>query len=183
MGRRISIHRPNAKVRGVKRRLRALDKWAESFAGHIPYLDDRYHNYKIPVLDRLVEGPTATSETQKAALKSLLKAAAHLAKNNRARDWQTGEIVKPEYYRVAVLMNLPDMFSSEVTVFYDRDYYNTFYRDGRVDEGMNKPSELFGIELPNGFVECGAIAHIPYEDDDGEEHVFTSHGWTIGQPL
>lgn len=58
--RRISINRPKEKVRGIKRRLRVLDKWADSFEGYFPseYAHEKYWNWKLPVLDRLVGPPT-----------------------------------------------------------------------------------------------------------------------------
>jgi hypothetical protein len=117
--RQLSVNRYKAKVRGVERRLRALDRWVEDFADIEPYHEGRrYFNYRIPVLDRLVSPPTTTKEIQKRATTSLLKAATHLQKSSLRKALP--------YYRVAVLLVLPRMFYSEVTVFYSEDYYNSF---------------------------------------------------------
>jgi len=180
MGRRLSIHRPTAKVRGVDRRLRALDRWADGFAGYEPYVDERYMNHKIPVLDRLVNPPTTTAAIQEKALASLLKAADYLSRSP----------VKEQvpYYRACVLMGLPDMFHSEVTAYYDEDYYRSFWRsDQMLDPKVL--TESFDVTIPDGFEVCGYI--VPFEvdfddikgvrtDEEGRYWI-DEERWVIGQ--
>ncbi|UZE21773.1 DUF3916 domain-containing protein [Pseudomonas sp. B21-056] len=108
------------KLRGIPRRLRALERWAARFKGnYFPrrYEDQRYDHWKIPVHVFLVQGPQASIEVQAFCVQQLLEAAAHLS---RAADRSQG------YYRVACLLTWPWLHQSEVTVFYDRDYYLGF---------------------------------------------------------
>ena len=79
MNRRINVTKRQPKIRGIKRRLQALDYWANSFRGYFPVkCDDRYWNYKIPALDILVNRPTTTTKIQRRCTKALIEAAHHL---------------------------------------------------------------------------------------------------------
>nr|WP_285961311.1 DUF3916 domain-containing protein [Pseudomonas tohonis] len=78
------------KLRGVHRRLRALERWAAGFQGQFhPRGQDmaRYLNWKIPVPNTLVQGPQARIEHQAFCVQQMLEAAAHLS---RAADRSQG---------------------------------------------------------------------------------------------
>ena len=174
--RRISLYRYRGKLRGVKRRLRALDAWAESFNGFTPSYDGRkFLNYKIPVLDRLVEHPTTKLNIQTKAFASLIKAARHLAENK--------DSCNAPYYRVAVLLVLPNMFNSEVTLFFDRDYYKGFNHTQNLLPDHKRPSALFNVSVPDDFTEIGCL--VEWEDEYDEDEVFkvSQEWWTVGQPM
>lgn len=173
--RRLSFYRHKAKVRNPARHLRALRAWAESARGKYPSrIEDKYLNWKIPVLDRLVEPPTAKPEWQAHALESLLIAARHFAEAKpeaeQGRSW------------VAVLVCLPNMWSSEVTVFFDREYYESFLRG---DDAMKHRSlcREMGLALPPGMVEAGSTARWKEEDEDGRIVHRSEEHWTIGEPV
>lgn len=173
--RRLSVHRPNAKVRNPARHLRALRAWAESAKGKYPSRkEDKYVNWKIPVLDRLVDVPTARHEWQAQALESLLIAARHFVE------------AKPETEKgsswVAVLVGFPNMWSSEVTVFFDRDHYKSFLG---VDEQMRRRSicEEMGLTVPAGMIEAGSMAIWEEEDEQGRLFQASEERWTIGEPI
>lgn len=175
--RRLSIHRAFGKVRGMGRRLRALDRWARSLGDSLPepYEHQPFWHCKIPVLDRLVEPPTTRPAIQRQALQSLLLAAANLAEACAASD-------KP-YCRAAVLLTLPYLFQSEVTLFYDRDYYQGFYYHKNLLPESQKPSRRYGLTLPPGFVELGNEVEWEDHTEDGELVKFSEQWWTIGQKL
>lgn len=171
--RKISINRPNEKLRGVQRRLKALDLWADSMIHEIPYhKDQKYWNYKIPVLDRLVCPPTTNNEIQSRALSSLLKAASHLANSSLSNELP--------YYRVAVLLVLPNMFASEVTAFFDKTYYESFFYENSLLPNNEQPSEIFEIDLPPGIEQRGTLVEWDDEYEDGEIVKCSEKWWTIG---
>lgn len=178
MVRRLSIDRPTAKVRGVDRRLRALDRWADGFAGYEPYLDERYMNHKIPVLDRLVAPPTTTEEIQGRAIRSLIKAATYLS-HSPVKD-------EVPYFRAAVLLTLPDMFPSEVTAFYSEEYYRGFWHEGTLDP--SDVLERYELAIPEGFEIRGALVpnEIDWDQkgmrvDEAGRRWLDEEWWTIGQ--
>lgn len=173
--RRVSIHRAYAKVRGLKRHINALDQWAQNADTWNPEVsehDDFWHR-RIPVLDRLVNPPTTTYRIQRQAINALLLAAQKLS--DKLKD-------RPEC-RIAVLLTLPDLFQSEITVFFDQDYYKTFYYQQDLLPDTQKPSKLFNLELPPSFVELGNLVEWQTETEDGDTIQCSEQWWTIGQAL
>ena len=171
--RRISVYRDKAKVRGIERRFKALEKWANDFEGkHVVTDEENYYNFKIPVLDRLVNPPKATHEHQKRAIECLLTAAGHLVKAREDSD--------REYYKVAVLLVLPNLFQSEVTVFFSKSYYQGFYNHSNPLPKDSAPSLQFNINIPESFNECGGTVEWDDEYEDETVHV-KEQWWTIGQ--
>ena len=174
--RRISINRPRAKVRGVERRLRALDKWADSFEGYFPseYSQEKYWNWKLPVLDRLVEPPTTNHEIQACCAQALLRAAKHLFE------------AKPEGYDQAVvsaLITYPDMFSSEICVFFDRGYFDSFFDRNSEWQSLSaipdrKLSNSLSLEVPSPFIQSGYLYRTK-DEWEGEVTTYEGEWWSF----
>ncbi len=174
--RKLSINRPKEKVRGVKRRLVAIDAWADSFEGYFPseYKNESYWNYKIPVLDRLVNPPTTSSAIQRHCVLAMFRAMKHLSD------------AQPDACKDAVITALikhPYMFGSELCIFFDREYYQSFYGRNNVHQSVNCISE--GVELSNrlNFVvpkilkEKGYI-HRFTDDLEGEWKQYEEEWWS-----
>ena len=151
--RRRSFARPTEKLRGVERRLRALDRWADSFEGTFPV---RRHgepcwNCKLPVLDRLVAPPQTRPQIQSRAAAALLRAADRLRESRPAGAHDA---------LVTALVTWPDMFFSELCVFLDEDHLGWFFtRDessgSLVPTSRPSLSRTLGFEVPAGFDERG----------------------------
>jgi hypothetical protein len=157
----------NKKLRNIPRHLRALEHWAASFSGEFhPRFDEheRYSNWKIPVINTLVEGPQARIEVQAFCVQQLLEAAAHLS---RAADRSQG------YYRVACLLTWPWLHQSEVTVFYDREYYLSFLGQHNSLAPIHL-SDTLALDVPEQFIEQG---HDVTQDDDEVDVQW----WCIGE--
>jgi hypothetical protein len=175
--RRISVHRPDAKVRNPAGQVRALRHWAESFAGYFPveHAAQRYMNWKIPVLDRLVRPPTTTPAIQAQCAQCLIDAAAHVA------------LAKPAdmaHARTVAIIDLPDMFGSEVCVFFDEPYFQSFadrtsewQRWTPLSKSRNLIEQM-GLRLPDGLVVAG-FAEMIRDEETGE----ASEGevWLVGE--
>lgn len=173
--RRISFYRPKEKLRGIKRRLIALDKWADSFEGYFPseYSSENYWNWKIPILDRMVNTPTTTKELQVHCANAMLRAASHIEKS------------RPEESKsaiVTVLLTYPDMFSSEICVFFDKEYYEGFFERSGEEQKLTKLSsgslvQDLGLVLPKGFNEVGY--HCVIKDEwEGKVSVYEEDWWS-----
>lgn len=156
----------NKPLRGLH--LRAIERWASSFRNTFyprPMDNRRYTNWKIPVHEALVQGPQARIEVQASCIQQLLEAATHLSK---AADRSQG------YYRVACLLTWPWVHESEVTLFYDEDYYLRFLRQ----TNSLKPellSHTLALHAPAHFIEHGDDVTQP--DDEIEVQ-----WWCIGEP-
>jgi hypothetical protein len=146
----------NKPLRGIPRRLRALERWASSFRDEFyprSAHTERYTHWKIPVHEALIQGPRASIEVHAFCIQQLLEAANHLS---NAADHSQG------YYRVACLLVWPWVHQSEVTVFYDRDYYLDFL--GETNALMpERISCALALHPPANFIEHG---HDVTQDDD-----------------
>jgi len=117
--RRLDLH-PSKKLRNPGRHLRALARWPGRIVDQLPTpeqcADTRFWNFKVPVFSKLVDPPHATPETQRACLGVILAAAEAVETSKR----------RPPNCRVACLVSPPSLFQSEVTLFFDDDYFRTF---------------------------------------------------------
>jgi hypothetical protein len=160
----------NKKLRGIPRRMRALKKWASRFEGYYrprSLHSERYYNWKIPVHIFLVEGRQSTTEIKAFCASQLLAAASHLA-------LAANSVASTSYYRIACLLVWPNLHQSEVTIFYDQEYYENFL--GMKNElAPNLISKRLSLNVPAGFLEHGH--HVTQPDD--KESV---EWWCIGQP-
>lgn len=61
--RKLSINRPNEKLRNPNRHIKALEVWAFNFKGYYPVRpEERYVNFIFWTLDRLIQGPNSKDE-------------------------------------------------------------------------------------------------------------------------
>jgi len=135
--RRLDLH-PRKKLRNPARHLRALAKWPERIVDHLPDAEllagERFWNFKIPVFSKLVESPHATAETQRACLAAIFAAAEALEHSPR----------RPRDCRVACLVTTPFLFQSEVTLFFDENYFLTFL----------PPAKISRTDYDGGWIEA-----------------------------
>lgn len=174
--RQISPYRPEAKVRGIPRRLRALRKWADGFEGYYPLdeLDMPYCNWRIPVLDRMVEGPRALPEVQRICMQEMLRATAYLIEA-RSQHIQS---------RVTLCLNFPDMFSSDICIFQSPEYRASYFdRDNEWQHWIPIKSDdslvkQWGLSLPASMKETGY--RILMKDDETGD-IWESEMWVLGE--
>ncbi len=112
----------------------------------------RFWNFKIPVFAKLVEPPHATPEARGACIEALFGAAEAVEHSPN----------RPASCRVACLITTPFLFESEVTLFPDEDYFESFL----------PPGEEKRTELDHGWIEASpadaaAIADILPEAPKG----------------
>ncbi len=172
--RRRSFNRPKEKLRGIKRRLNALDKWADSFEGYFP-IDQQYEkhwNCKIPVLDRLVNLPTSNKIIQGHCVKAMFRAMFLL---NQAKPAKLIDA------KVTVLLTYPSLFESELCIFFDEDYFKNFYSRDNEDLSLSplvnqSLMDELGVNLPKSIKETGF--HCIINDEwDGENHQTIQEWW------
>lgn len=172
--RRISLNRPKEKVRGAERRLKALDKWVDQFDGYFPseWSGERYLDYKIPVLDRLVDPPTTRKLWQARAIQAMFRAYEHLIS------------AKPsEYDEVSVdlILTWPNLHGSRIIVFFDESYHHGFYE--KDDEWQKRIPEPIGEEglpfdVPKG-INISRIKFMNRDYDDEETTEWYTTSWYV----
>lgn len=105
-----------------KRRLNLLQKWVESFKDF--KLSDQdiykgsYWHFKIPIIDSIANDKNY--EARQICIQHLIEALCNII--------NTGHInVKNNKYKIMCLISLPHLFSSELTIFVDKSYYENFF--------------------------------------------------------
>lgn len=136
--RRLDLH-PRRKLRNPGRHLRQLARWPERIVDQLPEAalleGERFWNFKVPVFAKLVEPPHATAETQGACIAAIFAAAEAVERSER----------RPRNCRVACLVTTPFLFESEVTLFFDEQYFRSFL----------PPAKLARTTLADGWIEAG----------------------------
>jgi hypothetical protein len=171
---------PNRKLRGIPRRLRSLRIWSDSFANNYPtdnQLDpgDSYWNYKIPVELNLVEGRHSTLEIKRACAQELINACSHLIS---AKPKSNG------FSRVTCVICIPDMFTSELCIYLDQEYFESHtighkneYGEARVIQGRSLASE-WNLTLPSDMGERGVSKNFHSLEGEWQD---TGECWYFGE--
>jgi hypothetical protein len=173
--RRLDLH-PRRKLRNPARHVRGLARWPERIVTQLPTVERadgvRFWNFKVPVYSKVVDPPHATQETQRACIGAMFAAAEAIERSP----------LRPKDCRVACLVTTPFLFESEVTLFFDEDYFQTFlpaaaanakrakYDGGWVEGGPSK--DTAGIEAimppaPEGLVFEGGVWLRQFEEGRG----------------
>ncbi|PII17113.1 hypothetical protein CR920_15515 [Stenotrophomonas indicatrix] len=175
--------RGHKKLRDAPRRLRYLQRWAGRFVDEFPTPEElqtnaRYWHYKIPTRAALIEGPASTPALQRACAQALINACANLIQSRPAS--QAG-------VRITCCIAQPGMFSSEVCLYLDEDYFQGHVAttaDGQVTAITSRSlAAEWGLALPNGIEERGVQVCIPPADDhEGLEQDYWFFGEIADQP-
>ncbi len=169
------------KLRGIPRRIRAIQKWPSMFCEKFPTPQEietgwGYWNYKIPVHRGMVEGKYATEATKRECAQALINACGNLIE------------AKPEWashYRVTCSICIPDMFTSELCVYLNEDYYqghvgNSSNEHGYQERIANRSlSSEMELVLPKGVQEIGVLWSYNASEDI-EDHYISEH-WVYGE--
>ncbi|CAM3771757.1 DUF3916 domain-containing protein [Smaragdicoccus niigatensis] len=112
--------RPDKKLRNKARHMRTLRRWHAEIEDWFPgpeWLDGRdYYNFKVPAYARLLESRFTTNSIRRACINEAFLTAEVLENSE----------LRPPDCRVAVVISTPDMFSSEVAIFFSEDYFERF---------------------------------------------------------
>jgi len=169
--------RPAKKLRNPERHLRQLALWPQRIVERLPTPDqqvgERFWNFKVPVFSKLVDPPHATLETQRACIGAIFAAAEAIEQSER----------RPAGCRVACLVSTPSLFQSEVTLFFDEDYFGTFlppeeasrhvFEGGWVEAEAAEEDGIRALapEAPEGLAFRGGVLMRQYDPEWGPEPV------------
>lgn len=167
------------KVRNIPRRIRALNRWADTF--HSPERsifseNERYWNFKIPVDINLVEGKYSTIRIKASCAQALVNACSNLITATVGMNYSP---------RITAVVCLPDMFTSELCLYRSEEYYQSFITEYRSENGSSaliKDRSLaaeWGLFLPANVQEIGIT--LEYYGSEDRDEWFTGERWYYGQ--
>ncbi|WP_296651642.1 DUF3916 domain-containing protein [Paraburkholderia sp.] len=169
---------PDKKLRGISRRLRAIQHWPGTLSNVVPadvwIWNEPYWNWKIPVQSSLVQGRYATPATRRACAQGLINASASLLARKPANARSA---------RVTCAICLPAMFMSEVCIYLDDDYFGahvdeaaSIFGDRSLIRGRTLSSE-WALSVPPGMSELG----ITIRSTDDDDRPFIWECWYFGE--
>jgi hypothetical protein len=159
------------------RELRHLRRWAAELSfPTTPFEGHGYRHWKIPVPRALIEGPHARRPVQAACAQVLIDGAESLI-GLRPLELQ--------HVRVVAIVGFPNMFNSEICLFFDPDYFAGFCdRDTDSQRWTRKPDAdlvaTLGLTIPTGFNIQG------YDTVDRDESISppwaeANQTWLVGE--
>lgn len=81
---------------------------------------------------------------------------------------------------VAILLYYPNLWSSEVTVFFDKEYYDSYIPKPE-DTSRKSICNKYRIVLPTNLYEIGYNVSWDGEDENGNPYTVNEERWTIGE--
>jgi len=169
------------KVRNIPRRLKALNRWADTFNCPERALfsqKEAYRNFKIPVEINLVEGKYSTLRDKAACAQAMLNACSNLITVTADMDYHP---------RITAVICLPDMFTSEICLFRSENYFQSFITEDRSENGASaliKERSLateWGLILPANVQELGIS--LEYFGSEDRDEWFSGERWYYGQVM
>ena len=158
------------KVRGQRRKLQSLLREIEQIE---PYkrTDRSFEHFHVPC-SPWIEMPGTSGRVKTAFCRAWIAKTEEIIRN------------KPDslpFCKVAAMLSYPDLHESEIIIFYDKKYYDSFWkRDGddqkwtRIENGRSFTGDR-GISTK--LHESEYFEEIFDEDTDFTERVYTAHLW------
>lgn len=159
--------------------MRSLRKWSGALSACFPPRGDipagtQYWNWKIPVNWALVEGRYSTRDMRRECAQLLIDACSALISAKPA--WA-------KEARVTCCICWPDMFTSEVCIYFDEGYYRSKMGDAAGERrtrisGRSLAAE-WGLVLPGNVAEVGT--HWRHDAAGGADDRYASDHWMYGE--
>lgn len=168
----------NKKVYFVKKKCKAMLSAINEATNTFPNLDMQrgcWHLH-LPVSQSFIDSSQTPVEVRKLCMQTLIDRTKYLIDIKPELDVNT---------RVVALISLPELWESQIIVFFGEDYFSSFF--DRDDEGQKWtlfPSDRsllkeLDLTAPAGLLEKGYL-EIMYDEDD-KDYKLISELWFIGE--
>jgi len=169
----------NTKQRGLRRKcenmVRRITEQTEVFPQpHEPNgVYSSYWHLHLPVAQDFIDSPKTPFGVRRLCVQTLVNRAYHLAAIAPVNDRST---------RVVVAVDLPELWKSQIIVFFGTKYFDTFFnRNTETQRWTRLPQnrslvQEWSISIPEGFSEHGYLEEINEEDYNHRGEL-----WFIGQ--
>lgn len=163
--RKLAIHGiPQGRVRGLRRKCQAMVESIGDLAECIPVEYPRVRGYwhaKLPVSQAFIDSPRAPRSVRCLCIQAMLDAAEQIRNTQSSRKIDC---------RVVTTINLPNLFSSEIIVFFGDDYFSRFFDRNTPEHSWvalplrRSLQREWSLRLPAGWIERGYKETIADED-------------------
>ncbi|WBW99490.1 DUF3916 domain-containing protein [Oceanirhabdus sp. W0125-5] len=164
-----------AKVRGVRRKFDSLEKRILLFTETFPEPDYEYGYWHLhlPTSQAFIDSPKTPVSVRKKCIQLLIDRARFLIDNKPNIDITT---------RVIIAISLPNLWSSQIIVFFGEEYYRKFFdRNSEYQKWLSLPQKRniekeWGLNILEFMKVKGYRQEIIDEDD-----MYVNELWFIGE--
>lgn len=106
------------KIRGISRKFNAMKRRIEHLTENFPLEDNGYWHIHLPVAQAFIDSQKTPFSIRRKCIQLLIESVHHLIS------------IRPEEvkkYKVVAAINLPELFDSQIIIFYEDNYYNSFF--------------------------------------------------------
>lgn len=167
-----------SKVRGVKRKYKSLKKYllvdTETFPE--PDYDYGYTHFHLPTSQSFIDSSKTPVSVRKQCIQLMIDRIHFLIENKPNLDITT---------RVVALISLPDLWNSQIIVFFGDEYFSSFFdRNWEYQKWIPLPEKRsiekeWGLSIPENMKIRGYRQEIIDEDDIDDK--FINELWAIGE--
>lgn len=177
--RSLSLKNSNQKkVRGLKKKCSAMVKAIAEQTNHFPveYSSEEYWHCHLPVAQSFIDSTHTPRSVRKLCIQAMIDRANFLAQHKHQTAINC---------RVICLVSLPDLWASEIIIFFTQDYFEKFFNRNSPwqkwillnDRDITKEYNLI---IPNSFQVKG-YKHEGYDEDNPKFLTYTGEIWAIGE--
>ncbi len=161
------------KVRGQKRRLKKLLKEIEEINAYryIDYADEReFDHFHIPA-GFWIDSTTTSSKVKTAFCKAWIKKTEEIIRTKPDTD---------HFCKVVGDLTIPSLWASQITIFYDRKYYESFWDRHGSYQDWTEIKDGSSLARERGIVT--ELKEVGYKETlTDEDEVYVSDIWFYGE--
>lgn len=163
------------KIRGMKRRTKTMIQRIEEYTNTFPstFYNDEYWYMSLPVSQAFIDSRKTPKKVKRLCMQALLNQANHLMKM-KPNDTNT--------YRVVVLISRESLWSSQIIVFKNDDYFHNFFnRNSEFEKWILLSNEIdfwetWGISI------CHTLQTLHFQEIIHDENeCYEKEIWFIGE--
>ena len=167
----------NKKIRGLRKKCCAMVNALTEQTSHFPEkcLSEEYWHVHLPVDQSFVDSRQIPKSVKKLCMQTMLDRACFLAAHKDST----------EYGRVLCLISLPDLWASEIIIFYSHSYYESFFNRNTVWQkliplGNQAIVKEYNLHIPYNFQVKG-YKHECFDEDNTNILTYSGEIWAIGE--
>lgn len=165
----------NKKVRGSRRKCNCVMDKLKALTLNFPvdFQDKPYWHLHLPVAKDFVISKHTPNYVYKQITQALVDSAKHLS------DIKPNDI---EFCKVVLVLDFDNIFDSQIIVFFNEDYYNSFFTRDTIYQKWTMLEEecqrikQWNIKLPDGFDVRGYL-----EEINDVDYKYIGKIWFIGE--
>lgn len=166
------------KVRGLKKKCLTMIETLTAQTNKFPveYASEEYWHCHLPISQSFIDSKHTPRSVRKLCMQTMIDRANFLAQHKHHAN---------KNYRVLCLVSLPNLWASEITIFFTQSYFENFFNR---NTPWQKWAQLnnrnivkeYNLIIPSNFQVKG-YKHECFDEDDPQKLTYSGETWAIGE--